>query len=248
MAPPGATWQAIASAGLDERLITHPRTGLIVGTGGPSTRAIVEAADSTREKGSPRRVGPFAVPKAMSSTASATLATLFRILGVNYSISSACSTSAHCIGNAAELIQWGKQDIVFAGGHDTSAISVNNGDCDAGFAFDSMVTSILPSQGDIEEGEIKIVWESPIIAGSPMAMRTGLPESLQAAITEIFAEKINVDWAADNGYCETNDPLLCSFSDEEIWGYVARDDSFYEPIRQLCRDLGPENAPQCDGI
>ncbi|CAN5625344.1 hypothetical protein BH23ACT3_BH23ACT3_13350 [soil metagenome] len=139
-------------------------------------------------------------------------------------------------------------DSIFAGGHDASVISVASGDCDAGFAFDSMVTEILPSQGDIEEGEIKIVWESPIIAGSPMSMRTGLPESLKDAITEIFDDKLNVDWAADNGYCEAADPLLCSFSDEAIWGYVQRDDSFYEPIRQLCRDLGPDLAPQCDGI
>jgi 3-oxoacyl-[acyl-carrier-protein] synthase-1 len=111
-----AMTQAIADAGLTENTITHPRTGLIVGSGGPSTRAIVAAADSVREKGSPRRIGPFAVPKAMSSTASATLATLFRILGVNYSISSACTTSLHCVGAAAEQIQWGKQDVMFAGG------------------------------------------------------------------------------------------------------------------------------------
>ncbi len=107
--------QAIADAGLEEREVSNERTGLIVGTGGPSTRAIVAAADITREKG-PKRVGPFVVPKAMSSTASAVLSTYFRIRGVNYSISSACSTSSHCIGNAAEMIQWGKQDIVFAGG------------------------------------------------------------------------------------------------------------------------------------
>ena len=107
--------QAIADAGLEEAEISNERTGLIVGTGGPSTRAIVQAADLTREKG-PKRVGPFAVPKAMSSTASAVLATNFKIRGVSYSISSACATSAHCIGNAAELIQWGKQDVVFAGG------------------------------------------------------------------------------------------------------------------------------------
>ena len=86
-----------------------------MGSGGPSTRTIVEAADTTRRKG-PKRVGPFAVPKAMSSTASATLATWFKIKGVNYSISSACATSNHCIGNAAETIQWGKQDMIFAGG------------------------------------------------------------------------------------------------------------------------------------
>ena len=96
--------QAIADAGLEESEISNERTGLIVGTGGPSTRAIVAAADVTREKG-PKRVGPFAVPKAMSSTASAVLSTNFRIRGVSYSISSACATSAHCIGNAAELIQ-----------------------------------------------------------------------------------------------------------------------------------------------
>jgi 3-oxoacyl-[acyl-carrier-protein] synthase-1 len=90
-------------------------TGIIMGSGGPSTRAIVEAADTARTK-SPKRVGPFAVPKAMSSTASATLATWFKIKGVNYSISSACATSNHCIGNAAEIIQMGKQDVIFAGG------------------------------------------------------------------------------------------------------------------------------------
>jgi len=117
----GAGWnyiamqQAIVDAGLEQSEVSHERTGLIMGSGGPSTRAIVQAADTTREKG-PRKVGPFEVPKAMSSTNSATLATPFQIKGVNYSISSACSTSAHCIGNAAEMIQWGKQDIVFAGG------------------------------------------------------------------------------------------------------------------------------------
>jgi 3-oxoacyl-[acyl-carrier-protein] synthase-1 len=110
-----AMTQAIADAGLDESIISNPRTGLIVGTGGPSTRAIVAAADAAREKGT-RRIGPFAVPKSMSSTASATLSTLFRILGVNYSISSACTTSLHCTGAAAEQIQWGKQDVMFAGG------------------------------------------------------------------------------------------------------------------------------------
>ncbi|WP_407048626.1 beta-ketoacyl-ACP synthase I [Methyloraptor flagellatus] len=108
--------QAIRDSGLEANEISNERTGIIMGSGGPSTRAIVEAADITREKGSPKRVGPFAVPKAMSSTASATLATWFKIKGVNYSISSACSTSAHCIGNAAEQIILGKQDVVFAGG------------------------------------------------------------------------------------------------------------------------------------
>jgi len=117
----GAAWnhvameQAIRDAGLEANEISHERTGIIMGSGGPSTRTIVEAADMTRTKG-PKRVGPFAVPKAMSSTASATLATWFKIKGVNYSISSACATSNHCIGNAAEMIQYGKQDLMFAGG------------------------------------------------------------------------------------------------------------------------------------
>ncbi|MFO1117514.1 MAG: beta-ketoacyl-ACP synthase I [Beijerinckiaceae bacterium] len=107
--------QAIVDAGLDANDISNERTGLIVGSGGPSTRALVEAADTTRSKG-PKRVGPFVVPKAMCSTASATLSTWFKIKGTSYSISSACATSSHCIGNAAEMIQWGKQDLVFAGG------------------------------------------------------------------------------------------------------------------------------------
>ncbi len=117
----GAAWnyiameQAIQDAGLEPDEVSNPRTGIIMGSGGPSTRAIVEAADITRQKG-PKRIGPFAVPKAMSSTNSATLATPFQIKGVNYSISSACATSNHCIGNAYEIIQVGKQDIIFAGG------------------------------------------------------------------------------------------------------------------------------------
>jgi len=107
--------QAIRDAGLEAGDISNEMTGIIMGSGGPSTRAIVEAADVTRTKG-PKRVGPFAVPKAMCSTASATLGTWFKVKGVNYSISSACATSNHCIGNAYETIQIGKQDIIFAGG------------------------------------------------------------------------------------------------------------------------------------
>jgi 3-oxoacyl-[acyl-carrier-protein] synthase-1 len=117
----GAAWnyaamqQAIADSGLEEKEVKNDRTGIIMGSGGPSTRTLVQAADTTREKG-PKRVGPFAVPACMSSTNSATLATPFGIRGVNYSISSACATSAHCIGNSAEMIQWNKQDVMFAGG------------------------------------------------------------------------------------------------------------------------------------
>ena len=117
----GSAWnyiameQAIQDSGLGEDEVSHERTGLVMGSGGPSTHSIVWSADTARERG-PKKVGPFEVPKSMSSTASATLATPFKIRGVNYTISSACSTSAHCIGNGAELIQWGKQDVVFAGG------------------------------------------------------------------------------------------------------------------------------------
>jgi 3-oxoacyl-[acyl-carrier-protein] synthase-1 len=107
--------QAIRDSGLTPEEVSNPRTGILMGSGGPSTRTIVESADLARSKG-PKRVGPFAVPKAMSSTASATLATWFKIKGANYSISSACATSNHCIGNAYEMIQWGKQDVMFAGG------------------------------------------------------------------------------------------------------------------------------------
>jgi 3-oxoacyl-[acyl-carrier-protein] synthase-1 len=107
--------QAIADSGLEEGEISHERTGLIVGSGGPSTRTIVEAAQTARERG-PKRIGPFAVPKAMSSGPSATLATWFKIKGLNFSISSACATSAHCIGSGYEQILMGKQDVVFAGG------------------------------------------------------------------------------------------------------------------------------------
>ncbi len=107
--------QAIVDAGLDDGDVKNDRTGIIMGSGGPSTRTIVGAADTAREKG-PKRVGPFAVPPSMSSAHSAGLAVPFGIRGVNYSISSACATSAHCIGNAAEMIQWNKQDVMFAGG------------------------------------------------------------------------------------------------------------------------------------
>lgn len=110
-----AMQEAIADGGLDQRDISNERTGLIMGSGGPSTSNQVAAADIAREKG-PKRVGPYMVPRCMSSTNSANLATAFKIKGLSYSISSACSTSAHCIGTGYEQIQMGKQDIVFAGG------------------------------------------------------------------------------------------------------------------------------------
>ena len=110
-----AMGEAVADAGLSEAEVKSERTGLVVGSGGPSTSALVAAADTARERGA-KRVGPYAVPKAMCSTISANLSTAFHMRGLSYSISSACSTSAHCIGNGAELIQWGKQDVVLAGG------------------------------------------------------------------------------------------------------------------------------------
>lgn len=108
--------QAIADAGLEEGDISNERTGLVVGSGGPSTKHLFDAHQIVLEKGAPKRMGPFMVTRGMSSTTSACLATPFKIKGVNYSITSACSTSAHCIGNGVEQIQFGKQDIVFAGG------------------------------------------------------------------------------------------------------------------------------------
>ncbi len=119
---PGAAYahiamsQAIADAGLDESTVSNPRTGLVAGSGGPSTSAMLTAHDVVKNTGATKRIGPFAVPKCMSSTVSANLSTAFKIKGINYSITSACSTSLHCIGNAAEQIMMGKQDVMFAGG------------------------------------------------------------------------------------------------------------------------------------
>ncbi len=119
---PGAAYahiamaEAIADAGLTEDDIVNPRTGLVAGSGGPSTSAILQAHQTVLNTGATKRIGPFAVPKCMSSTISANLATAYKIKGINYSITSACSTSLHCIGNAAEQIMMGKQDVMFAGG------------------------------------------------------------------------------------------------------------------------------------
>ena len=129
---PGAAYnflamqQAIADSGLEEGEVSNPRTGLIMGSGGPSTSNFFEAHQIVIEKGAPKRMGPFMVTRCMSSTNSACLATPFKIKGVNYSISSACATSAHCIGNAMELIQLNKQDVVFAGGGEAEHWSLTN--------------------------------------------------------------------------------------------------------------------------
>jgi 3-oxoacyl-[acyl-carrier-protein] synthase I len=118
--------EALKDAGLTPEEIKDDRIGLIVGEGGPSTQVILQAAQTTMEKGSPKRIGPFAVPKAMASGPSAVLSTWFEMRGINYSISSACATSVHCIGAAAEQIQWGKQDVVFAGGVEDIDWSMSN--------------------------------------------------------------------------------------------------------------------------
>lgn len=118
--------EALKDSGLSPDEIKDDRIGLIVGEGGPSTQVILQAAQTTIEKGSPKRIGPFAVPKAMASGPSAVLATWFELKGINYSISSACATSAHCIGAAAEQIAWGKQDVVFAGGCEDIDWSMSN--------------------------------------------------------------------------------------------------------------------------
>lgn len=147
----------------------------------------------------------------------------------------------------------------FAGGHDASAISVANGDCDAGFAYDSMVTAQLIESGDIagvvdsvedenvgdtEDADLEIIWKSQVIAGAPMAISNGLPADFVEAFQEVVTTKVNVDWALENGFCsgtaEEND---CSFADEEdTWGFVERDDSFYDGIRQVCEITQASNC------
>ena len=146
----------------------------------------------------------------------------------------------------------------FAGGHDASALAVADGTCDAGFAYDSMVTSQLIDSGDIEgvidsvedenvnpdAAELEIIWKSQVIAGAPMAISNELPASFVEAFTEVVTNHVNVDWAIENGYCtgdaEEND---CSFADEDgTWGFVARDDSFYDGIRQVCEITQASNC------
>ena len=186
--------QAIADAGLGEAEITNERTGIIMGSGGPSTRQIVEAADITREKGSPKRIGPFAVPKAMSSTASATLATWFKIHGVNYSISSACSTSAHCIGNAYELIQFGKQDRVFAGGHEDLDWTMSN-------LFDAMgaMSSKYNDRPEIASRAYDEGRDGFVIAGGAGVLVLEDLETAKARGAKIYAEIVGYG-ATSDGY------------------------------------------------
>ena len=147
----------------------------------------------------------------------------------------------------------------FAGGHDASAIAVANGDCDAGFAYDSMVTNQLIETGDIagvvdsvedenvnpESADLKIVWKSEIISGAPMAISNELPASFVEAYQEVVTNRVNFDWATENGFCSgTPDDNDCSFADEsDTWGFVSKDDSFYDGIRQVCEVTG---ASRCE--
>ncbi|TCL71889.1 beta-ketoacyl-ACP synthase I [Rhizobium sp. BK251] len=186
--------QAIADSGLEEGDITNERTGIIMGSGGPSTRTIVEAAEITEKNHSPKRIGPFAVPKAMSSTASATLATWFKIHGVNYSISSACSTSAHCIGNAAEMIQWGKQDVMFAGGHEDLDWSMSN-------LFDAMgaMSSKFNATPDRASRAYDVDRDGFVIAGGAGVLVLEELEHAKARGAKIYAEIIGYG-ATSDGY------------------------------------------------
>jgi 3-oxoacyl-[acyl-carrier-protein] synthase-1 len=196
----GAAWnhvamdQAIADAGLEEGDVSNERTGIVMGSGGPSTRTIVEAAETTLKNGSPKRIGPFAVPKAMSSTASATLATWFKIHGVNYSISSACSTSAHCIGNAAELIQWGKQDVMFAGGHEDLDWTMSD-------LFDAMgaMSSKFNDSAAVASRAYDVDRDGFVIAGGAGVLVLEELERAKARGAKIYAEIVGYG-ATSDGY------------------------------------------------
>ena len=189
-----AMLQAIEDGGVEQDDISSERTGIVMGSGGPSTRTIVDAADTTREKGSPRRIGPFAVPKAMSSTASATLATWFKIHGVNYSISSACSTSAHCIGNAYELIQMGKQDMVFAGGHEDLDWTMSN-------LFDAMgaMTSKFNDSAATASRAYDVSRDGFVIAGGAGVLILEELEHAKARGAKIYGEIVGYG-ATSDGY------------------------------------------------
>ena len=186
--------QAIADSGLEEGDITNERTGIVMGSGGPSTRTIVEASEITLKNGSPKRIGPFAVPKAMSSTASATLATWFKIHGVNYSISSACSTSAHCIGNGYELIQWGKQDIIFAGGHEDLDWTMSN-------LFDAMgaMSSKFNDRPSTASRAYDVDRDGFVIAGGAGVLVLEELEHAKARGARIYAEVVGYG-ATSDGY------------------------------------------------
>lgn len=185
--------QAIADSGLEESDVINPMTGIIMGSGGPSTKTIVEAAAITAEKG-PKRIGPTAVPKAMSSTASAVLATQFQIKGVNYSISSACATSNHCIGNAYETIQMGKQDVVFAGGSEDLDWTMSN-------LFDAMgaMSSKYNDRPAVASRAYDVNRDGFVIAGGAGVLVLEELEHAKARGARIYAEIIGYG-ATSDGY------------------------------------------------
>jgi 3-oxoacyl-[acyl-carrier-protein] synthase-1 len=187
--------QAIADSGLEDKdVANNERTGIIMGSGGPSTRTLIEAAEITVKNNSPKRIGPFAVPKAMSSTASATLATWFKIHGVNYSISSACSTSAHCIGNAVEMIQWGKQDVMFAGGHEDLDWTMSN-------LFDAMgaMSSKFNDTPESASRAYDVNRDGFVIAGGAGVLVLEELERAKARGAKIYAEVVGYG-ATSDGY------------------------------------------------
>jgi 3-oxoacyl-[acyl-carrier-protein] synthase I len=197
---PGAAWnyvamlQAIADAGLEQNEVRSPRTGLIMGSGGADTSTIVEAARITEANKSPKRIGPLAVPKAMGSTASATLATPFGIQGINYSITSACATSAHCAGNGYEQIQWDKQDIVFVGGHENLHWTESN-------LFDAM--GAMSSQFNDTPERASRAYDSArdgfVIAGGAGVLVLEEYEHAKARGAKIYAEMVGYGYSSD-GY------------------------------------------------
>ena len=186
-----AMQQAIEDAGLTESEIVNERTGLIMGSGGPSTRDIVESAEVSVERGV-KRIGPYRVPRSMSSTNSATLATPFQIKGVNYSISSACSTSAHCIGNAYELIQLGKQDIVFAGGGEEL-------DWTMSVLFDAM--NAMSSKYNDQPAKASRAYDKDrdgfVIAGGGMSTQLQVGENADAAVNDIVRSIVRMSFGND---------------------------------------------------
>ena len=193
----GSAWnyiameEAIKNSGLEEHDISNERTGLVMGSGGPSTHAIVTAADVTREKG-PKRIGPTSVPKSMCSTNSATLATPFKIHGVNYSMSAACATTNICIGHAYELIQWNKQDIVFAGGGEELDWTLSN-------LFDAMgaMSSKYNDQPDTASRPFDKNRDGFVIAGGGGVLVIEELEHAKARGAQIYAEIVGYGATSD---------------------------------------------------
>ena len=185
--------EAIKQSGLSEDIVSNERTGLIMGSGGASNINVVEAADILREKGI-KRVGPYRVPRTMGSTTSACLSTLFKIKGINYSISSACSTSAHCIGNAMEQIQLGKQDVVFAGGGEELDWSTT-------MLFDSMgaLSSKYNETPDLASRAFDANRDGFVISGGGGALVLESLEHAEARGATIIAELVGYG-ATSDGY------------------------------------------------